>query len=80
MSEENGVTKDEVIEIIRCLEVKFYSIGTQTRRLGIALFLIGMFAAIIGTVGWGLVTLVLGITVAVIGSITQYYFGPKMEL
>ena len=79
MAKNEGVTRDEVIEIIRTLEAKFYSIGTQIRWLGIALFLIGVFAAIIGAGSWGLVTLVIGITVAIIGSITQYFFGPTLD-
>ncbi len=79
MAKNDGVSKDEVIEIIRSLEAKFYSIGTQIRWLGIALFLIGVFAAITGAGSWSYVILILGITMAIIGAITQYFFGPKME-
>jgi len=40
MPKDVGVTKDEVIEIIRSLEAKIYGIGTQIRWLGIALWCI----------------------------------------
>ncbi len=79
MAKNDGVSKDEVIEIIRSLEAKFYSIGTQIRWLGIALFLIGVFAAITGAGSWSYVILILGIAMAIIGAFTQYFFGPKME-
>jgi hypothetical protein len=78
MTKDVGVSKDEVIEIIRSLEAKFYSIGTQVRWLGIVLFLIGVFAAITGAGSWSYVILILGIAMAIIGAITQHFFGPKM--
>ncbi len=79
MTKDDGATKDEVIEIVRSLEAKFYSIGTQIQWLGIALFLIGVFAAITGAGSWSYVILILVIAMAIIGAITQYFFGPKME-
>ncbi len=76
---ENGVTKDEVIEIVRSLEAKIYSVGMQLRWLGIGLFLFGAFVAILGAGSWGLVTLVAGFTLMVVGSIIQHFFGPQTE-
>ena len=76
---ENGVTKDEVIEIVRSMEAKFYSAGMQIRWLGIGLFLFGGFFAILGAGSWGLVTLVLGVMLMIIGSIIQHFFGPQTE-
>jgi membrane-bound ClpP family serine protease len=79
MANDQGIKRDEVIEIIRSLEAKFYSIGTQIRWLGIALFLVGVFAAITGADSWSYVILILGIAMAIIGAYTQYFFGPKMD-
>ena len=79
MARDEGVTRDEVIEIIRGLEARFYSIGTQIRWLGIALFLIGVFTAITGAGSWSYLILILGITMAIIGAYTQHFFGPRMD-
>jgi len=69
MPKDVGVTKDEVIEIIRSLEAKIYGIGTQIRWLGIA---------ITGAGSWSYVILILGIAMAITGAFTQHFFGPKM--
>jgi hypothetical protein len=79
MVKDAGATKEDIVEIIGSLEAKFYKIGTSTRWLGIALFLIGVVAAIIGAGSWSYAILIMGITIAIIGSITKYYFGPTMD-
>ena len=60
-------------EDIDRLERKFRSVGTQTRWWGIAVFIIGVFMAIIEASG-GITVAALGLVAAVQGAIMQYVF------
>jgi len=60
-------------EDIDRLERKIQSVGTQTGRLGLVVFLVGLFMALIEASG-GTIILALGLMIAVQGAIIQYVF------
>ena len=60
-------------EDIDRLERKIQSVGTQTGRLGLVVFLVGLFMALIEASG-GTIILALGLVIAVQGAIIQYVF------
>ena len=71
--------EDETIKAILSLEEKIDNMGVVTGWLGIALFLIGVIAAITGASGWSYAIMLMGITMAIIGAYIKYYFGLKKD-
>lgn len=55
------------------MEQKFNSVGRQFRWLGVIVFLIGVFMAMLEAEG-GVVIIALGLVTAVQGSIIEYFF------
>jgi len=65
--------KQEHEDDIDRLERKIRSLGTQTGRLGLVVFLVGVIMAIVGASG-GITIVALGLILAVQGGIIQYVF------